>query len=79
MANSIFRFDTPLDFFVWDFYKTRVYYTEVDSIEELTRRIQKTTQELQQVMITRAIRTEVRRRTRECVRQNGRHFEQILN
>lgn len=72
---------TPLDFFVWGRMKTLVYYDNrpVPNIIELRRRIIDAAAQIQmEINNTRIVKSEVIKRARICLRNQGRHFENEL-
>ncbi|KZC14527.1 hypothetical protein WN55_07020, partial [Dufourea novaeangliae] len=70
----------PLEFFVWRYFKTLVYSTPVNSVEELEQRIH-----FSVGIVTNTtpnfcrIHTNLHHRVRLCTEQNGGHFEQLLS
>lgn len=66
----------PLDFFLWGYMKTLVYATEVNTIDELRRRINTTVENLRQ-QFPRLTENWIRR-AQLCVEMQGQHFEQLL-
>lgn len=69
---------TPLDFYVWGRAKELVYATEVGSREELIQRINAAFDIMKQEMLLRTTTTEIRKRCRACIANQGRQFEQEL-
>lgn len=69
----------PLDFFFWGELKQRVYATPVENVDQLRQKIFYHSQEIKnnRQMLWRVQQSLVRR-TRECIRQGGAHFEQFL-
>lgn len=66
---------TPLDFYVWGRAKELVYTEEIVSRDHLIRKIREAFQLMQQDRLLHTTTTEVRRRARACIRNNGSHFE----
>lgn len=69
---------TPMDFFVWGFFKQEVYSTPVNSEEELRGRIGLAAQRLREKLSFKVTVGAMRKRARACVRKEGRHFENEL-
>lgn len=69
---------TPCDFYIWGHMKELVYNTPVPTVEELRQRILAAAQQIKNTLSPRVTVTEVRRRLRACIRNNGRQFEQDL-
>lgn len=69
---------TPCDFYIWGHMKDLVYSTPVRSLEELRERILTAALQMKNTISTRVTITEVRRRLRACIRNQGRQFEQDL-
>jgi len=69
---------TPMDFCVWGLYKSLVYFHEVQSEEELRRRIDRASEEVRRIISSGVTGRQVRDRARACIRYNGGHFEQFL-
>ncbi|KAJ4446408.1 hypothetical protein ANN_13104 [Periplaneta americana] len=67
----------PLDFFLWDYMKEKVYQTEIASREELVAKINTATMEIHQHGLNN-VQREIRRRAEACVRARGGHFEHLL-
>jgi hypothetical protein len=65
----------PLDFTVWGQIKDKVYSTPVDTVEELRARIENAFEQLN----VRRITFSLEKRLRACIRENGGHFENLLN
>lgn len=69
---------TPLDFYVWGRAKELVYATEVDTREELIRRIHEAFGTIQREIRLHTTTVEIRHRCRACIRNRGEQFEQNL-
>lgn len=70
---------TPLDFTVWSYLKSRVYNTQIDTIEQLREKIDQEFTMLQNDEgILQGIQRSLKKRLRLCIRENGGHFEQFL-
>lgn len=69
---------TPCDFYIWGHMKELVYKTPVTSVEDLRERILAAADHIKNTLSTRVTVTEMRRRLRACIRNNGRQFEQDL-
>lgn len=71
---------TPCDFYLWGHMKDLVYPANqpATSVEELRQRILAAAEQIKTSISTRATVSEVRRRLRACIRNNGRQFEQDL-
>jgi len=67
-----------MDFFVWGYLKERVYHQEVDSEAELRHRIFQAAIEMRRVVTLGVTGRQVHERAHACLRQNGGHFEQLL-
>lgn len=70
---------TPLDFYVWGRAKELVYFTVVETREELINRINAAFEVMRGEMLLRTTTVEIRRRCRACIENGGRQFEQLLN
>ncbi|KAG7301194.1 hypothetical protein JYU34_014053 [Plutella xylostella] len=68
---------TPLDFFLWGHVKTTVYAVECGTEEQMRQRIVDAFAGIDPPMIRRVVDS-VRRRTRLCIQQQGRHIEPFL-
>ena len=67
---------TPLDFFVWGRAKELMHTNvEINTREELMERINSAFETMKLQMMLKITTTEVRRRSRACIRNHGRHFE----
>ena len=66
---------TPLDFSIWGRAKELVYTTEIRTREELIRKINEAFDRMKEDMTIRVTTTEVTKRARACIRNNGLHFE----
>lgn len=67
---------TPVDFFVWGRAKELVYTNiEINTREELIERINTAFDTMKQEMMLNVTTTQVRKRARACIRNNGHHFE----
>lgn len=69
---------TPLDFYIWGRAKELVYATEVNTREELIRRIEEAFAMIRQEIRLRTTTVEIRKRCRACIRSGGHQFEQCL-
>lgn len=71
---------TPLDYFFWGHMKTVVYQEEVDTVDELRRRVIAAADEIRgnPDMIRRATE-DLTKRSTKCIDLNGGHFEQHLH
>jgi len=67
-----------MDYFVWGYLNERVYHQEVDSETELGQRILQAAIEMCRVVTPGVTGRQVHERARTCLRQNGGHFEQLL-
>lgn len=69
----------PVDYHIWGYLKSKVYATDIDSREELLRRIENACGEIRNNpdVIRRSVRN-ITKRARKCIEQNGGHFEQFL-
>lgn len=64
----------PLDFFLWGYLKSKVYYPHPRNIDELELAIQREVQLIDPVMCRNAVMS-VRRRAVKCIEKNGKTFE----
>lgn len=69
---------TPLDFYLWGRMKEIVYFEPVSSKEILLQRIQHATDVINNEMTSNVTTTEIKKRARLCIRENGSHFENLL-
>lgn len=69
---------TPIDFHVWGRAKELVYVTEVQNREDLINRINAAFVKMKAEMLLRVTTVEIRNRCRECIRNQGQQFEQLL-
>lgn len=69
---------TPLDFFVWGFLKNKVYSTAVNSEQELRDRITAAVENLRQELSFKVTVAAMRKRSRACIRNQGKQFEHEL-
>lgn len=71
---------TPLDFFLWGYLKSRVYVSEVTTIEDLRQRIEVAVTDFRhhQHEILPMVMRNWRRRAQLCTEVNGHHFEHML-
>lgn len=72
---------TPLDFFLWGFIKDEVYSQDVDTVEDLRRKIVTAFENLRSMCLDgrllRNMRNNIRRRLNLCILRDGRHFENV--
>lgn len=68
----------PLDFFLWGYIKSKVYTTEMTSLDELKGRIEAAFASLPSDMVRRSIEAYVTR-LQYCIRVNGRSVEQAYD
>lgn len=66
---------TPLDFFVWGTMKDIVYSAPVNSVEELTNRVEAAAQVVREKLTFNVTVRAMRKRARACIRKGGRQFE----
>lgn len=70
---------TPLDFYVWNTLKEKVYQIRVQTRQELIDRISLCCAEMRQKRCElRRVVDSVRKRCVKCIEQGGGHFEQLL-
>lgn len=69
---------SPMDFFVWGFLKNEVYSTAVNSEQELRDRITAGVRKLRQTLSFKVTVAAMRKRSRACIRNQGRQFEHRL-
>lgn len=70
---------TPLDFFLWGYYKELVFSTDCPSEDELRQRITLATNIISNnEQSFRSLKRNFIRRCRICIREEGRHFEHLL-
>lgn len=69
---------TPLDFYVWGRMKEVVYFSDVNSLDELNRRIDIAADQIRIELRTMDIARNIAKRAYACVTANGGHFEQLL-
>lgn len=67
----------PLDYFLWGHLKDSIYYSPVNSVDELIRRIDNTIHNIPSQVVQNAV-DDIKRRVRLCLQQRGRQFEQLL-
>jgi len=77
MASKVSRTNS-YGFFYLEILKERVYHQEVNSEAELRQRILQAAIEMQRATTAGVTGRQVRERARACLRQNGGHFEQLL-
>jgi len=70
---------TSLDYFLWGYLKSHVYYTPVETVEELTAKIFEACELVQNTPgIFERVRQNMVRRCNACIEVEGRHFEHLL-
>ena len=69
---------TPLDFYVWGFVKDIVYATEVNTEDELWKRIVDACEQLRFQGAFNRVRESLRRRLQLCLQEQGQQFEHLL-
>ncbi|KAG8311368.1 hypothetical protein J6590_108574 [Homalodisca vitripennis] len=69
---------SPMDFFVWGTMKQEVYSTTVNSEEDLRNRIELAAQIVRNKLSLNVPVRAMRKRTRACIRNGGRQFENNL-
>lgn len=70
---------TPCDYYLWGHMKALVYTTPINNLDELKARIIVAADHIRQTITGAVTRTNLRRRLRACLRNDGRQFEQNLN
>lgn len=69
----------PCDFFLWGHMKQLVYNEPINSVEQLTNKVNAVAEELRQnPRLISNVQSSLERRLQVCVNNNGRHFEQLL-
>lgn len=70
---------TPLDFYLWGHLKNRVYTTQVNTRQELWRRVQEACREVRNTPgVFERVRQSLLRRAQACMNEGGRNFEHLL-
>lgn len=71
---------TPMDYYVWGHMKTIVYNDNqpIINIEELRRRIIAAAEQIRENLSSVVVKSELRKRMRFCIRNQGSHFENEL-
>lgn len=71
---------TPMDFHVWGCMKSLVYSepNPVSSVEDLRERIMDAANKMRTTLTTGVVKTGLRRRMRQCIRNRGGHVEHEL-
>lgn len=71
---------TPMDFHVWGRMKTLVYSepNPISTVEELRARIVDAANQMQRTLTNGVVKTGLRRRMRQCIRNRGGHVEHEL-
>ncbi|CAK1592175.1 unnamed protein product [Parnassius mnemosyne] len=71
---------TPMDFYVWGCMKSFVYSepNPVSSVEDLRERIVDAANKMRTTLTTGVVKTGLRRRMRQCIRNRGSHVEHEL-
>ena len=71
---------TPMDYYVWRHMKTLVFdqMTPIENTEILKQKIIDATEKMRQNLQTSVVKTNLRKRLRMCVRNNGGHVENEL-
>lgn len=68
---------TPMDFFLWGYLKSKVYYTEPSTVDVLKHRIRNVCANIGPQMLNN-VRTEFQNRLFHCQEVMGEHFEHLL-
>lgn len=69
---------TPLDFYLWGYIKSKVYFSPVNTREELLERVRLAFADLENEQIQRTTTAGVPRRIERCLQMNGQHIEHLL-
>lgn len=69
---------SPLDFFVWGRMKQEVYWTPVNSQDELKNRNELTVKKVREKLTLNVTVRAMRKRARACIRKRERQFENKL-
>jgi hypothetical protein len=69
---------TPMDYFIWGYWKELVYKVRINDIDQLKERILMTTQDIRVKLREINVTDGLVRRLRECQRQNGGYVEPKL-
>lgn len=67
---------TPLDFFLWGYLKTKVYFNRPDNLEDLRQRIRAEMERIHPDIIEHSVQA-VYTRLGQCQMVNGGHFEKL--
>lgn len=68
---------TPLDFYLWGYLKSKVYFNKPENIDELKNRIIAEIQQIQPQTLTEVLR-EIEFRLAYCQEVNGEQFEHLI-
>ncbi|XP_076237366.1 uncharacterized protein LOC143181061 [Calliopsis andreniformis] len=69
---------TPLDFFLWEYVKQKVYGVEIESVDMLRDRIQNAFEEIKLDGVCASVQDSLLRRLQKCVDRQGDVFEHLL-
>ena len=67
----------PLDYFLWGHLKNQVYANQPETLDDLEEEIRRCAATVTADTCRRTIANFIKR-VRECVRQKGHHFEQLM-
>lgn len=70
---------TPLDFFLWGYVKNLVYKNQYESVHELQTELRRIILNIHHNKIKKSTGSEIIKRVRLCIQQEGTHFEHLIN